>query len=120
MSLMDFLKQISSNKIPWPNPTVKVESRFLDLYTDKDEACIFCKFSARKEIVIKHGEQVAQHVRRRRNKLTITGHRLGAVFALLSVYDIVEIDGLERVNGQQGGASAHVFVCESESRERVG
>lgn len=49
--LMDFLKPISADKIPCPDPRVKVESGFVDLYTDKDESCRFCKFSAREQIL---------------------------------------------------------------------
>lgn len=37
--LMDFLKPISSNGIPCPDSSVKAESGFLDLFTEKDEAC---------------------------------------------------------------------------------
>jgi hypothetical protein len=87
--LMDFLKPISSNKIPCPDPTVKAESGFLNLYTDKDETCRFCKFSAREQILseVKRlldmyaGEEVS---------ITFTGHSLGAALAVLSAYDIVE------------------------------
>lgn len=58
--LMDFLKPISSNGIPCPDHTVKVESGFLDLYTDKEESCGYAKYSAReqvhceKDILLKH------------------------------------------------------------------
>lgn len=37
--MMDFLKPVSSNKIPCPDPAVKAESGFLDLYTDRDQNC---------------------------------------------------------------------------------
>jgi hypothetical protein len=50
---MNFLKPISSNKIPWSDPTVKVESRFLDLYADKEKVCLFWKFSTKEQILIK-------------------------------------------------------------------
>lgn len=49
--LMDFLRPINSDNIPCPDPTVKVESGFLDLYTDKDESCRYCKYSAREQIL---------------------------------------------------------------------
>lgn len=87
--LMDFLKPISGNKIPCPDPNVKVESGFLDLYTDKDEACRFCKYSAREQVLtevkrlmeVYSGEELS---------ITITGHSLGAALAILSAYDIAE------------------------------
>ncbi|KAJ6405705.1 hypothetical protein OIU84_013631 [Salix udensis] len=53
--LMDFLKLISGKKIPCPDPTAKVESGFLDLYSDKDETCGFCKYSAREQILVSGG-----------------------------------------------------------------
>ncbi|GMI66481.1 DAD1-Like Lipase 4, phospholipase A I gamma 1 [Hibiscus trionum] len=64
--LMDFLKPISSNKIPCPDSTVKVESGFVDLYTDKDENC------------------------RRRTKLNDNRSQFRRRLAILSAYDIVE------------------------------
>ncbi|MBA0715281.1 hypothetical protein Golax_014186 [Gossypium laxum] len=87
--LMDFLKPISSNKIPCPDSTVKVESGFLDLYTDKDVNCRFCKFSAREQILteVKRLLEIYQF---EELSLTITGHSLGSALAILSAYDIVE------------------------------
>ncbi|EEF52167.1 hypothetical protein RCOM_1514850 [Ricinus communis] len=49
--LMDFLKPVNGNKIPCREPTMKVESGFLDLYTDKEVNCRFCKFSTREQIL---------------------------------------------------------------------
>lgn len=87
--LMDFLKPISSNKIPCPDSTVKVESGFLDLYTDEDVSCRFCKFSAREQILteVKRLLEIYQH---EELSLTITGHSLGSALTTLSAYDIVE------------------------------
>lgn len=89
VDLMDFLKPLSANKIPCPDPTVKAESGFLDLYTDKDETCKFCTYSAR--------EQVLTEIKRLVDKfpdeelsITITGHSLGSALAILSAYDIAE------------------------------
>ncbi|XP_041005415.1 phospholipase A1-Igamma1, chloroplastic-like [Juglans microcarpa x Juglans regia] len=89
--LMDFLKPISSNKIPCPDPTVKAESGFLDLYTGKNEACRFCKFSAREQILTEVKKLLDIYSNEEAVSITITGHSLGAALAILSAYDIVEI-----------------------------
>ncbi|MBA0617674.1 hypothetical protein Godav_027099 [Gossypium davidsonii] len=86
---MDFLKPISSNKIPCPDSTVKVESGFLDLYTDKDVNCRFCKFSAREQILTEV-KRLLEIYQLEELSLTITGHSLGSALAILSAYDIVE------------------------------
>ncbi|KAK9281761.1 hypothetical protein L1049_004666 [Liquidambar formosana] len=87
--LMDFLRPISSDKIPCPDPTVKVESGFLDLYTDKDEDCRFCKFSAREQI-LSEVKRLMEMYPNEELSITITGHSLGSALALLCAYDIVE------------------------------
>uniref|UniRef100_A0A2P2ILL1 Uncharacterized protein MANES_05G084600 n=1 Tax=Rhizophora mucronata TaxID=61149 RepID=A0A2P2ILL1_RHIMU len=87
--LMDFLKPINGNKIPCPDPTLKVESGFLDLYTNKDETCRFCKFSARQQILTEI-KRLIEHYPDEELSITITGHSLGSALAMLSAYDIVE------------------------------
>ncbi|XP_060970061.1 phospholipase A1-Igamma2, chloroplastic [Cannabis sativa] len=88
--LMDYLKPVSSsNKIPCPDPNVKVESGFLDLYTDKDETCRFCKNSAREQI-ISEVNRLMEMYSGEEMSITITGHSLGAALAILSAYDIAE------------------------------
>ncbi|KAG6658730.1 phospholipase A1-Igamma2, chloroplastic-like [Carya illinoinensis] len=86
--IKDFLVPISS-KIPCPDPTVKVQTGFFDLYTEKEEDSKYCRLSAR--------EQILSKVRRLLDKyadeevsITIKGHSLGAALAILSAYDIVE------------------------------
>ncbi|KAL2238802.1 phospholipase A1-Igamma2, chloroplastic isoform X1 [Sesamum indicum] len=88
--LMDFLRPISSDKIPSPDPTVRVESGFLDLYTDKDESCKYCKFSAREQILTEVNRLINEVYPKEEVSVTITGHSLGGASALLSAYDIVE------------------------------
>ncbi|KAE8699519.1 Phospholipase A1-Igamma1 [Hibiscus syriacus] len=88
--LMDFLKHVSSNKIPWPDSTVKVKSGFIDLYTNKDENYRFCKLSAREQI----STEVKKFVEMYKDEelsLTITGHSLGNALVILSAYDIVKM-----------------------------
>ncbi|KAL5792821.1 hypothetical protein ACOSP7_001415 [Xanthoceras sorbifolium] len=87
--LMDFLKPISDNRIPCPDPTVKVEYGFLDLYTDKDVACRFCKFSAREQIM-SEVKRLLEMYSDEEVSITITGHSLGAALAILSAFDIAE------------------------------
>ncbi|XP_065861031.1 phospholipase A1-Igamma2, chloroplastic-like [Euphorbia lathyris] len=87
--LMDFLKPVKANKIPCPDPSVKVESGFLDLYTDKDESCRFCKFSAREQILTEV-KRLTEMYANEEVSITITGHSLGSALAMLSAYDIAE------------------------------
>lgn len=87
--LMDFLRPISSEKIPCPDPTVKVESGFLDLYTDKDDNCRFCKDSAREQI-LSEVKRLMELYQDEELSITVTGHSLGSALAILNVYDIVE------------------------------
>uniref|UniRef100_A0A7N1A025 Fungal lipase-type domain-containing protein n=1 Tax=Kalanchoe fedtschenkoi TaxID=63787 RepID=A0A7N1A025_KALFE len=87
--LMDFLRPISSEKIPCPDPTVKVESGFLDLYTDKEASCRFCTFSAREQILTEI-KRLVELYGGEELSITITGHSLGSALAILSAYDIAE------------------------------
>ncbi|XP_048337394.2 phospholipase A1-Igamma2, chloroplastic [Ziziphus jujuba] len=87
--LMDYLTPVSSNKIPCPDPSVKVEYGFLDLYTDKDESCRFCKYSAREQILTEI-KRLLQKYSNEEVSITVTGHSLGSALATLSAYDIVE------------------------------
>ncbi|XP_070015566.1 phospholipase A1-Igamma2, chloroplastic-like [Nicotiana sylvestris] len=80
--LMDFLHPISSNKIPCPDPNVKVEYGFLDLYTDKDENCRYCKFSAREQILTEVKRLVEKYPNEKMS-ITVTGHSLGSALAIL-------------------------------------
>lgn len=89
VDLMDFLKPLSTNKIPCPDPTVKAESGFLDLYTDKDETCKFCTYSAREQILTEIKRLVEKYPDEELS-ITITGHSLGSALAILSAYDIAE------------------------------
>lgn len=88
--LKDFLKPISDDKIPCPDLEVKVESGFVDLYTDKDESCKFCKLSAREQILAELKRLVDKYQNEEQMSITITGHSLGSALAILSAYDIAE------------------------------
>ncbi|XP_039135707.1 phospholipase A1-Igamma1, chloroplastic-like [Dioscorea cayenensis subsp. rotundata] len=101
---MDILRPVSSVGIPCPDPDVKVETGFIDLYTDKDTSCQFCKYSAREQVLaevkklidlyaVKNGEEVS---------ISVIGHSLGSALAVLSAYDIAE-------TGVNGGKKVCVF-----------
>ncbi|KAG2719042.1 hypothetical protein I3760_03G248900, partial [Carya illinoinensis] len=113
--LMDFLKPISSNKIPCPDPTVKAESGFLDLYTGKNEDCRFCQFSAREQILSEVKKLLDIYSNEEAVSITITGHSLGAALAILSAYDIIEIG----LNALKDGRAVPICVF-SFSGPRVG
>ncbi|XP_068635730.1 phospholipase A1-Igamma1, chloroplastic-like [Aristolochia californica] len=88
--LMDFLVPASSEGIPCPDPTVKVEAGFINLYTDKVEGCRFCKYSAREQILTEVRRLVHQY-KDEEISITFTGHSLGSALAVLSAYDIAEM-----------------------------
>ncbi|MED6201014.1 Phospholipase A1-Igamma2, chloroplastic [Stylosanthes scabra] len=112
--LMDFLKPFSAKNIPCPDPTVKVESGFLELYTEKDESCGYCKYSAREQILTEI-KRLLEMYPNEELSITMTGHSLGAALATLSAYDIVET-GLNVV-GDNRAVPVSVF---SFSGPRVG
>ncbi|KAJ8441843.1 hypothetical protein Cgig2_021533 [Carnegiea gigantea] len=87
--LMDFLRPLSSERIPCPDPTVKVESGFMDLYTDKVPDCRYSRFSVREQILseVKH---LMERYQDEEVSITITGHSLGSALAILCAYDIAE------------------------------
>lgn len=100
--LMDFLRPMSSDGIPCPDPTVKVESGFLDLYTDKDPLCRFCRYSAREQ-VLTEVRKLVHHYTEKGDivSITMTGHSLGSALAMLSAYDIAETGINVGVNGEE-------------------
>ncbi|XP_043697682.1 phospholipase A1-Igamma2, chloroplastic-like [Telopea speciosissima] len=107
--LMDYLKPLSADKIPCPDPTVKVESGFLELYTDKDENCRFCKYSAREQILTEV-RRLIQRYPKEELSITITGHSLGAALAVLSGFDIGENVSHLTADGQSVPISVFSFA----------
>ncbi|GAB4841674.1 Phospholipase A1-Igamma2, chloroplastic [Ancistrocladus abbreviatus] len=109
VDLMDILKPLSSDKIPCPDPTVKVETGFVDLYTNKDESCKYCKFSAREQVLYEVNRLIEKH-RDEDVSITIIGHSLGAALATLSAYDIAETGIHVRPDSQTAAISVLSFA----------
>lgn len=113
--LMDFLKPVTAEGIPGEDAGAKVESGFLDLYTDKDPAgCRFAKYSAREQVLTELRRLMQQYAvdRREEVSITVTGHSLGSALAMLSAFDVA-------ATGVSGAAAAPVCVF-SFSGPRVG
>ncbi|KAM0870716.1 hypothetical protein ACQ4PT_039838 [Festuca glaucescens] len=90
---MDFLRPVADEGIPCPDPEVKVESGFVDLYTDKDPSCHFCKYSAREQVLLEVRKLVGHYAALgvgEEVSVSVTGHSLGSSLAILSAYDIAE------------------------------
>ncbi|PSS14581.1 Phospholipase [Actinidia chinensis var. chinensis] len=86
--LMDILTPVSKH-IPCPDPTVKAEAGFLDLYTDKKVDCDYCHISAREQIETEVKKIVARYPNEELS-ISIMGHSLGSALAMLSGFNIVE------------------------------
>ncbi|KAI0519935.1 hypothetical protein KFK09_007397 [Dendrobium nobile] len=109
--LMDYLRPVAAAGIPCRDSGVKVESGFLELYTGKDPGCLFCKFSAREQVLAEVRKQVELYKNSGEEvSVTMTGHSLGSALAMLSAYDVAE-------TGVSGGSPVCVF---SFSGPRVG
>ena len=103
--LTDYLTPISAKNIRCHDPRVMVESGFLDLYTDKEDGCEFCKFSAREQILAEM-KRLLEKFDGEEMSITITGHSLGSALAMISAYDIAEMG----LNKTSDGGNAHVSV----------
>ncbi|KAM7496035.1 hypothetical protein LguiA_020449 [Lonicera macranthoides] len=87
--LTDYQKPISDHGIPCPDPSVKVEAGFVDLYTDKVDDDPFCKLSAREQMINELNKIIPRHPNEELS-ITVTVHSLGGALTVLSAYDIVE------------------------------
>ncbi|XP_010500719.1 PREDICTED: phospholipase A1-Igamma3, chloroplastic-like [Camelina sativa] len=77
------------------DPLIKIELGFYDLYTKKEVSCKFSSFSAREQVLAEvkrlleyYGTGEEGH----EISITVTGHSLGASLALVSAYDIAELN----------------------------
>ncbi|KAF7033457.1 hypothetical protein CFC21_044554 [Triticum aestivum] len=111
-----FLKPVGQFGLPCPDPSVKVEEGFAELYTSKNPDCKYCKYSAREQVLAEVRKLVERYTAQGEEvSVTVTGHSLGAALAVLCAYDIAET----RVNVSTTGAKAPVCVF-SYSGPRVG
>lgn len=107
--LMDFLRPVADEGLPCPDPEVKVLSGFVDLYTDKDPTCRFCKYSAREQVLTEVRRLVARYAAQGEDvSITVTGHSLGSALAMLSAYDIAE-SGANRRGEEEEAAPVCVY-----------
>ncbi|KAK3035175.1 hypothetical protein RJ639_034563 [Escallonia herrerae] len=72
------------------DPSIKIESGFLDLYTTKETTCKYCTFSVREQVLAEI-KRIIERYKGEELSITITGHSLGAALAILSAYDIAEM-----------------------------
>ncbi|KAL5202146.1 hypothetical protein ABZP36_013098 [Zizania latifolia] len=108
--LMDFLRPVADEGIPCPDPEVKVESGFVDLYTDKDPTCRFCKYSAREQVLVEVRRLVAHYTALGEDvSITVTGHSLGSALAMISAYDIAE-SGANLSNDKRAAVCVYSFA----------
>ncbi|RLM60930.1 hypothetical protein C2845_PM14G12370 [Panicum miliaceum] len=106
-------KPVTEFGIPCPDPGVKVESGFAELYTGKDPEC---RYSAREQVLAEVRKLVElYHSRGEEVSVTITGHSLGSALAMLSAFDVAETGA----NVSPDGRTAPVCVF-SYSGPRVG
>ncbi|PUZ58402.1 hypothetical protein GQ55_5G507300 [Panicum hallii var. hallii] len=77
--------------VPCPDPSVKVEMGFAELYTGKDVDCRFCRYSAREQALAEVRKLVElYHGRGEEVSVTVTGHSLGSALAMLNAFNIAE------------------------------
>ncbi|CAL4952045.1 unnamed protein product [Urochloa decumbens] len=94
-------RRLSDMGIPCPDPRVKVEMGFAELYTGKDAECKFCRYSAREQALAEVRKLVElYHSKGEEVSVTVTGHSLGSALAMLNAFDIAET-----------GANANAPVC---------
>ncbi|CAN8288298.1 unnamed protein product [Cochlearia groenlandica] len=99
------------------DPLIKIELGFHDLYTKKEDSCEFSSFSAREQVLsevkrlLEYYGELGQEI-----SITVTGHSLGAALALVSAYDIAELN----VNHTQESKNKVPISVFSFSGPRVG
>lgn len=109
--LMDFLRPVADEGLPCPDPEAKVLSGFVDLYTDRDPTCRFCKYSARDQVLTEVRRLVGRYTAQGEDvSITVTGHSLGSALAMLSAYDIAESRANRGANGTEAPVCVYSFA----------
>ncbi|PIN05455.1 putative lipase [Handroanthus impetiginosus] len=101
------------------DPSIKIESGFFDLYTTKEKTCEYCSYSAREQVLAEM-RRIIHRYRHENLSITITGHSLGAALALLSAYDIAEMNVNIIDNGEEMNITRIPITVFSFSGPRVG
>ncbi|KAI9196354.1 hypothetical protein LWI28_023228 [Acer negundo] len=89
--------------------SIKIELGFYDLYTKKEENCSYCSFSAREQ-VLAEVKRLIEYYDGEEISITITGHSLGAALAILSAYDIAELELNTMDNGEYSTTKIPITV----------
>lgn len=117
LNVFDWLwpTQSADDSVPWTD-VVKVEAGFWKMYTGKSDETVYNRESL--------GEQVAAEIRRLIQKhegeelsISISGHSLGACFAVLAAYDLAHGGANKLPSAADGGAAE---TDRAESRSQVG
>ncbi|XP_048566271.1 phospholipase A1-Igamma1, chloroplastic-like [Triticum urartu] len=107
--LTAMLKPLTACGVPCPDPSVKVERGFVDLYIGKDPTCRFSSYSAREQVLAEVRKLVERYAARGEEVgVTVTGHSLGSALAMISAFDIAESGA--NVSPSAGGKKAPVCV----------
>ncbi|CAO2209612.1 unnamed protein product [Urochloa humidicola] len=103
-------RPLSDLGIPCPDPSVKVETGFAELYTGKDAGCRFCRYSAREQALAEVRKLVElYHSKGEEVSVTVTGHSLGSALAMLNAFDIAETGANATPDGREKAAPVCVF-----------
>ncbi|KAI4306729.1 hypothetical protein L6164_029982 [Bauhinia variegata] len=73
------------------DPHIKIEYGFYDLYVKKEDSCNYCSFSAREQILAEV-KRLIEYYDEEELSITFTGHSLGSALAILSAYDVAEMN----------------------------
>ncbi|KAK8601890.1 hypothetical protein V6N13_058439 [Hibiscus sabdariffa] len=73
------------------DPSIKMELGFYDLYTKKETTCNYCSFSAREQVLAEI-KRLVEYYNGEEISITVTGHSLGAALAIITAYDLAELE----------------------------
>lgn len=100
------------------DPSIKLELGFYDLYTKKEDSCMYCSFSAREQVLAEI-KRLLEYYDGEEISITFTGHSLGAALAIISAYDVAEL-GLNVTNDVDSTRNEIPITVYSFAGPRVG